>query len=150
MMSGDDFAFEGTDMTDYHAYRDRVVRESALVPRIRLAPVVAPLQTLGIDIEGFRKLMRITTLYSQTTRMRVRFMIESASIHRRPGLVMIEKGQLVSDFVRLISERMGADDLIALWLAGTLLPGGDVLDDWYHPLDQFQLTDDASNPPGPL
>jgi serine/threonine protein kinase len=58
MMRCDDFTFEGTDMAEYHEYRDRIVRESSAIPRVDPSPVLSQLRGLGIDVDAIPGLAR--------------------------------------------------------------------------------------------
>jgi hypothetical protein len=149
MMNCDDFTFEGTDMADYHAYRDRIVQDSSTVPRIIPVPAVASLRTLGIGIDGVRGLIRPADDLDpgSSARLRVKYVVEAAGRETRHLLVMFGKRQRVSDFVVVCRQRTGYDDLVAVWLSGALIPLDDAFDDWYEPSEEFALTDDGADPP---
>jgi serine/threonine protein kinase len=52
MMDSDDFTIEGTDLSEYHEYRNRLMRESSNVPVIDWSRIEAQLRSLGIDIDS--------------------------------------------------------------------------------------------------
>jgi hypothetical protein len=52
MMDSDAFTIAGTDMKEYHEYRDRLMRESSNVPQIDWSPIEAQLRSLGIPLDS--------------------------------------------------------------------------------------------------
>jgi hypothetical protein len=56
MMAHDDFTLPDTDMSEYHEYWTRLMRESSVMRRIDPSPILAQLRSLGMDVDSIKGL----------------------------------------------------------------------------------------------